>query len=474
MASTLAEKPARLSKPASAVLGEFACSLTFREVGRDVIDAVKLATVDCVAAILSSRHESVSHAVVTRARRTGPGDATVLGWDDVRVVPETAALVNGTMAHATDYDDVSFSMWGHATAPVLPAVLAASEHADLSGPDFLVALLAGLEVEMKLGAAVAPGHYLAGWHATSSIGVFGAAAGAARALSTDSEVVTAALGMAASRAAGLRVNFGSMTKPLHVGFAARDGTEVAFLASAGVTSRPGAIEDPFGFLHVMAGGAHNLEAMLGILGKPFAIVDPGLSFKLYPSCSDTHVAVDTLLSLMRKQSLDTLDIAAVRVGVTKSVADNLIYHQPETGLEGKFSMEYCLARALQRGTLELNDFTDTAVRDASTRALIHRIEMYVDPAIDERSFCSPATIEITTNRSQAFTETGTTARGHAGRPLEISDLRRKFARCAEGTLSPHETEAAFESLMAIETATSIRDIARALTPATTHQQKAPL
>src|SRR5207249_832082 len=160
-------------------------------------DHLKPAVLDCLACILSGRSEDVSLRAVSHVlRHGGAGPATVLGHRN-RASIEDAALVNGTMGHACDYDDVSMSMWGHATAPVLPAALAIAESRNLSGREFLLAFLAGLEVEIKLGAAAAPVHYDAGWHATATMGIFGAAVAAAKGLGLGRDAVQAALGIAA-------------------------------------------------------------------------------------------------------------------------------------------------------------------------------------------------------------------------------------------------------------------------------------
>lgn len=444
-------------------LGQFIAGMARNSVSDPVVLlATKRALLDCIAATLSGAREPSIEKLVAYSLGRLPAEAVVIGGAGLRLPLDAAALINGTMGHATDYDDVSFTMWGHATAPVLPAVLAVGEQFDLSGAQFLSAFLAGLEVEMKLGAAVAPHHYGIGWHPTATIGVFGACAGAAAAASLTAQQSTAAICIAASRSSGLRANFASMTKALHVGFAARDGLEAALLASRGITSNPAAIDGSFGFIEVMAGGKSCLDDRLAHLGAPFDIADPGLALKYYPSCSDTHVAVDTLLDLIDAEDISPLSIKHITCGVNKTVFENLIYHCPRTGLQGKFSMEFCLARALENGRLALGDFTDESVSVAQTRELMSKIQMVIDPSIAEGDYVSAASIEVECADGSALKKVSRSARGHTDRPLDDTQLRQKFDTCAQVAMPARAGDELYEIIERIELLPSVRTLAAAL------------
>jgi 2-methylcitrate dehydratase PrpD len=448
---------------AAARMGKFIAGMARSPVSDPVVLlVVKRALLDCIASTLSGAREPVVKKLIAYSSGRLPAEAVVIGGAGLRLPLDAAALINGTMGHATDYDDVSFTMWGHATAPVLPAVLAVGEQLNLSGAHFLAAFLAGLEVEMKLGAAVAPHHYGIGWHPTATIGVFGACAGAAAAARLTAEQSAVAICIAASRSSSLRANFASMTKALHVGFASRDGLEAAMLASRGITSNPAAIDGSFGFVEVMAAGKSCLDDRLAHLGAPFDIVDPGLALKYYPSCSDTHVAVDTLLDLVNAEGIAPPSIKHIRCGVTKTVFDNLIYHSPRTGLQGKFSMEFCLARALENGRLALGDFTDDSVSEAGTQALMGKIEMVIDPLIAEGDYVSAASIEVECADGSAIKKVSRSARGHTDRPLDDTQLRQKFDTCARVAMSAHAGEELYELIERIELLPSVRPLAAAL------------
>lgn len=455
-----------MSRDLALRIGGFVSGLDERVLTGEVLDRVKHAALDCLACILSGRSEDVSVRAVAHVRRHGgDGPATIIGHGS-RATVEDAALVNGTMGHACDYDDVSPTMWGHATAPVLPAALAVAEWRNLSGREFLLAFLAGLEVEIKLGAAAAPVHYDAGWHPTATVGIFGAATAAAKALGLDDVGVGAALGIAASRAAGLRENFGTMTKPLHVGFAARDGVEAALLAAAGVTAAPSALDGPYGYLNVAARGHRAPDDLPERLGRPFDVVKPGLAYKMYPSCSDTHPSVDAALDLRARHGLAPRGIRRVRAGVTAMVASNLVHHDPQTPLESKFSLEFCVAAALARGRLGLAEFVPGVLEDPTIRTLMGRVEMWEDPNLPtsaEPSFCSPASLEIETAGGEVFLAVEIVPRGHPDKPASARDLETKFRECAERVLEGESVGKVLDLLGQLERLASIRELTGELT-----------
>lgn len=441
-------------------IGRFVAQLDRTALTDELASALKPAVLDCIAAILSGVSEPVSDAVRKLAARTGAaGEATIIG-SDMSATVAGAALANGTMAHACDYDEVSWSVWGHATAPVLPAILATAELHGLSGTDFLVALAAGLEVSMQLGLRVVPEHYERGWHSTSTLGVFGAAAGSAKALGLDACQIAHALGIAASRASGLRENFGSMTKALHVGFANRDGYEAALFAKAGVTAAPLAIEGPYGFLRVMVPGQANYDQFIERLGKPFDILANGLTYKLYPSCGDTHAAVDAMLELRKVHAIEPDNVRRIYCGITPLAASNLTFHVPQTPLHAKFSTEFCLAVALARGNLELRDFTQERVQDSIIRSLIARTEVAVHPAYDNHDALrySPAIVTVDLNDGQSMSKEVRIARGNPERPLSMGEMKDKFMACAELAIPVDAARRAIEMILTLEQQTSLREL----------------
>lgn len=447
-------------------IGSFGEALDGATLSAPVIEALKVATLDSLGVILAGSSQPISRLVIEAfAGASGGPAATILCQPAGSTTMMVAALANGTMAHACDYDDASFSMWGHATAPVLPAALAVAETRDLPGRDFLAALALGLEVEKTLGLAIQPEHYTLGWHPTGTLGVFGAATGAAKALGLDREGIAAALGIAASRAAGIRANVGTMIKPLHAGFASRDGVEAALLASAGVRPNPKALEGADGFFQTHAPRHGDLESVTDRLGDPFEVLSPGLVYKLYPCCSDLHASIEAMLALRTEHRFGPEDVRRIRCGVTPIAANNAPYHDPRTPLEAKFSQEYVLAATLVRGHLGPDEFTTAAIQDPAIRAAVSRVDVFLAPELsgeDSVSFAAPAIVSVETMDGRVLQREVRQMRGHPGNPLSATDLTEKFVACATAVLGVARSHAVKALVMRLDTLPSIRELVTAL------------
>jgi 2-methylcitrate dehydratase PrpD len=425
-----------------------------------VVAKLKLAILDTLAAMLSGVAEPVTQKVIAFVREPDDrGEGSIIGTHE-RARSAGAALANGTMAHACDYDDSSWTMWGHPTAPVLAAVLAVAEQRDRSGIDLLAGAAVGLEVEKTLGLGCQPEHYNRGYHPTGSLGVFGAAAAAAKMLRLPVDQIRMALGIAASRSAALRGNTGTMTKPLHVGLAARDGVEAAALAEAGVTASPSAVSGALGFFNVCAPDHGDIDWITDRLGNPFDVIEPGLSPKLYPSCSETHSAVDAILEL-RAEGLTPAAVRRIRVGITPAARENLVYSNPSTPLEAKFSQEYCLAAPLVRGKLGLAEFDIAVLQDPIIREMISRIEVAVHPDLsgpDTVSFSSPAIIEVETHDGRTLRKHVREMKGHPKNPLAASDIEAKFVECGVRVLPKEGVRRALKKIQNLDQLSSLQDL----------------
>jgi 2-methylcitrate dehydratase PrpD len=399
----------------------------------ELLEALQTATIDTLAAMLSGVKEDVTRLIVRSLLDCNPRQrATVVGYGDIATL-SGAALANGTMAHACDYDDSSWTMWGHPTAPVLAAILPIAEVGQQSGRDFLAALAVGIEVEKTIGLSIQPQHYDAGWHSTGTLGVFGAAAGAAKALKLTASQTAQAIGMACSMSSGLRANSGTMTKALHVGFAARNGVEAAQFVASGITANPRALDGTRGFLETFGLGASGRPGVSNSLGAPFEVMDPGLSPKLYPCCSDMHAAIDAALLLRHEHGLAAKDICRIRCGMTAGSRANSRFTSPRTSIQAKFSVEYCIATAIVRGAVGLDEFDDRAISDPITADLMTRIDAYVDTDLDKlepASFSAPAVVEIETVSGDVYSRTVREMRGHPRNPLSPAEIEGKFVMCA--------------------------------------------
>lgn len=452
--------------PLGAQIAEFICKLDGRAMDPKLVHALKQTVMDCLAAILAGTTEPVSLKMVAHVADGANQPNTIIGHT-TRTTPLGAALANGTMAHACDYDDTSETMCGHPTAPMLPAVLAAAEMRSRSGLDVLAAVAAGLEVATKLGKVSGYEQYHAGWHATATLGVLGAAAGAARALGLDRAGVATALGIAASRVSGLRANIGTMTKPLHVGFAAHNGLEAALLAEAGVTASATALDGPFGFLKVYAPKGGTPAGVAESLGNPFDVLSPGIAYKLYPSCWDTHGTIDGTLSLKSAYGLTPKDIRKVRSGLPPGIGGDLPHHNPTTPLEAKFSMEFCVACALVKGRVTLKEFVPEVVNDPDVRALISKVEVATLPELSEGDgprFTGPSSVEIETTDGRHLRTIVRRMKGHPENPFSQSDFESKFRACGERALDSRRIENAIGLINALDRLANIRELMDAMTP----------
>jgi len=301
------------------------------------------------------------------------GAASVVG-SRLKVDPKSAALLNGAASHALDYDDTNLIMGGHSTVPVLPAVLALGESLQVTGTQLLASFVVGVEIEGLLGRAIGAEHYAKGWHVTSTLGVFGAAAGAAHLLGLSEEQFGHAMGLAASQASGLKANFGTMTKPFHAGHAAERGLLSARLAARGFTANPNAFTAQQGLLQA-AGSGQLQHKRLQTFGDSWTTTHT--LFKYHAACYFTHAAIESSLSLRASTDID--QIADITLTVHPSLLDVCAIAQPQTGLEGKFSLAGTTAMALLGiDTSSPSSFVDTTMQRADVQALAAKVQLETD------------------------------------------------------------------------------------------------
>lgn len=439
-------------------LARFIVEISLGKMPPKAISTAKGAILDCIGVTFTGvvSHEGKIMADFVREVGGNPV-ATVIGMG-LRTSAPWAALANGIMAHAEDYDDVGLAIGGHPSVPMLPAVLALGEQCKASGREILESYLVGFEVESRMGRGIMPsGHYQRGWHATATNGTLGAAAAGAKLLKLDVQQARMALAIAASQASGVRQNFGTMTKPFHAGHAARSGVVAAMLASKGFTGHADIIEEKLGYCNVLRGdvGPCAIEKITEGLGETYEIITSGVIIKIYPSCGETHAPVDTLLKAMRKHNIAAKDIASIDCTVGELINTVAFYTEPKTGLEGKFSLEYCLARTALDGNLTLGDFTEKRVNEPRVRDFMKKVKRHIDPDPSMRGLL-PAKIDIKLTDGRQVSELNTgQIKGYPEQPLTRDELAAKYKDCARIVLSPKEVE---RSLELIENLESMKDI----------------
>ena len=443
-------------------LAAYAAAEAFDKLPEAAVGAARRAILDTLGVMLAGSAEVTAGRVrAAIAHRGGNGEAVVAGTA-LRAPAEDAALANGTAAHALDYDDVQASLSGHPSAPVLPAALALAEARRAPGAALLTAFVVGVEIEAKLGRAMNPGHYETGWHATSTLGVFGAAAAAARLLGLPAERTAHALALAASMASGIKANFGTDGKPLHAGHAARCGIEAARLAEAGCAGNLRALEHPDGFGATY--GTANPRAWdltTAGLGAPHEVAEPGIGIKRYPACASTHQALDATLALAEEHGIAASQVQAVECGVYYLAPHQLIYDRATTPLEGKFSMPYCVAVALLDRAVGLAQFTDDRVRRADVQALMGRVRMFVHPEQTTRD-CLPtrfSEVTITLADGRQVSRRVRVAKGQPSNPLTDAELAAKFRDCATRVLPEDRAEAVASAVGRLEAMSDVGALA---------------
>ena len=366
------------------------------------------------------------------------GPATIIGGDR-KVAPRFAAFANGVGIHADDYDDTQlavapdrvYGLLTHPTAPALPAALAVGEMKGASGKDVMLAYHLGVEVECKIAEAIDPRHYQTGFHATATCGTFAAAAASAKLMGLDVEATQRALSVAGSQSAGLRENFGTMTKPFHAGRSSESGVAAAQFAELGWTATDKILEAPRGFFRA-AGGGFDLGAIYERLGAPWTFADPGVSIKPHPSGSLTHPGMTEMLRLIREHKIQPQQVRRVRVGTNSNMPNALIHHRPQDELQAKFSMEFCMAILLLRGRAGLKEFTDEVVNEPDVKAMIEKVDFVVDDVAEKAGYHKMTTlIDIELADGRKISGRADFGKGSPANPMSYEDVAGKFRENAE-------------------------------------------
>lgn len=411
-------------------LGTFIASLQPDAIPAEAIVTVRRGIADCVGVAFASMHEPVlAHALAT-VSNAATGEARL--WTEPRFASAAdAAFVNAVAGHALDFDDTGLD--GHPSVVLAPVALAEAQRLGLPWRSAVTAYVAGYEVWAELISRDADKHHGKGWHPTAVFGAVAAAAASAWLRKLPADGASHALGIAASMAGGLVANFGSMTKPLQVGFAARNGIVAAALAQRGVTATPDALESPRGFLAALSpAGRVRLDGPC-CAGAPWQILQQGLNVKRYPVCYAAHRIVDAALSLHPQLAQRLGDIQEVVAEIGQLQAAMLRSAAPATALDARFSGEFTVACALARGHVNLQDLTDSSVNEPAVQQLLRKVRVVPLAERDaEEPLFAPAdllTVRLR-NGSELKAQPVRRALGHASRPIGEAELREKFVACA--------------------------------------------
>src|SRR5438067_581841 len=436
--------------PLTQDLGQFAATNSFERIPKEAIEIARIGFIDTIATMIAGAPDSAPQLLL-KALNPPAGDATLYFSRERSTAPE-AAWINGTAGHALDYDDVGCR--GHVSTVLVPAVLAEAETLDLSGREMLAAYVAGYESWAELSRRDPGHHHRKGWHPTGIFGAIGAGAACANLRRLDPARATMAIALSASQAGGIMANFGTMTKPFHAGRAAHAGVVSARLAELGFTAAADALEHPQGFLSAVSPeGKADRDGPSPVLGEEWHILKQGLSIKKYPACYCTHRALDGMLDLLAQRPLKASEIARITASISDTHALILRNHQPQTGLEGKFSMEFAMAAAVISRRASLGEYTDEFVLRPEVQELMRRVTVVTnqnyDPVQVGASAYDQVTVELT-NGERIESEKVRRARGHADLPLGEAELFDKFRACLDVGGARISPEALFGRLKTLE------------------------
>lgn len=447
-------------------LAERLGTLRLENFSSGAVAMASIAITDTVGCALAGATEpSVALLLGTAIAEAPKGPATLWGSKANGSVLD-AAMFNGTAAHAIDFDDMAEAMGGHPSVPVLPVTMALGEQLGASGADVLEAYIVGFEAECRLGRAVHPHHYERGWHPTSTLGTFGACAAAARLLKLDVDKTAMAFGLCASMASGVKANFGTMTKPFHVGMAARNGLLAALMVSRGYTANPGAIEHKQGFFAAFDGLDHvRPERILQDLDGLLEIEQPMFGLKQFACCGSTHNAIMAMLEIRKERAIQVADVASIAITAHRRRLPHTHNPFPKTPLQAKFSIQYATARALIDGPPRIEHFEGSAFKDTDAVTLLHKISTQAYPFVTDELANEMATeVVVTLNDGTVLTgQASLLGRGPAN-PMSTSELWEKFSDCARGVMPKGQAQQAFQALGEISSAKRIADVTRYLVP----------
>lgn len=434
-------------------VAQFIVDTTYDAISKDVETIIKHAFIDTIGVAFAGRDEEC--VTITRAYAKTEGakyGARIWGRHDEQTSVTMAALVNGTMAHALDFDDLNAkATHAHPSASLVPAILAVAEQQQASGQAMIRAYFIGLEVMGYIGRLITYDHYEKGWHGTATIGTLGCMAAAASLYGLSVTQVQHAIGIAVSSVSGTRQNFGTMTKPYHAGKAAQAGITAAQLAQAGFTASMTALEAPLGFFQLYG---KNKPVLTTALGTRTELQETKLTLKKYPCCYGSHRAIDAMSAILQTKPIELDTIENITVTGPLNAFTPLIHRRPQTGLEGKFSLEFPLALRLLGEVITIQSFVDDTVQRADIQQLMAKIERYEDP-----------TIPITTSAiDEGYVEVaiqlidGTVIReqiehpkGSVEQPLSHAEIAEKFLACVQPTLNKQQAQTFLLTLEQLET-----------------------
>ena len=411
----------------------------YKNIPKNVIELAKKHILDGFGLALSGSVARTGEYLFKHIKKnSAKGKATVIG-SNMKLPSQFAALANGVGIHSDDYDDTQlavakdrvYGLLTHPTAPCLPSAFAEGEIHKINGKDFLNAYLIGVDVECKISEAMSPRHYQHGFHSTATCGTFASAAAASKIRKYSFDKTLRSIGIAASLSAGLRENFGTMTKPLHAGRAAESGVIACDLSDYGWSSTDKILESPRGFFQAHGGG-YDINAIKGKLGRPWTFSKPGISIKPHPCGSLTHPGMTKMLELIKKYNIMSDQVLKVDVGTNHNMQNALIHHRPTNEFQAKFSMEYSMAILLIEKRAYIPEYQDKRINKSDVQKMLRKINFYKNKTAEAAGYDKMTTlIDIYLKNGKKISGRGDFGKGSPAIPMSYDEVADKFLGCAE-------------------------------------------
>jgi len=447
--------PSQKTKKPSQIIAEFVTGFDLKNVPSAAIDRARVAFIDTVGVMLAGSQEPVSNIVCDMVKLEGSAPAASIVGQSLRASPQLAALANGVAAHAMDYD---FSyMSGQSVSPVIPAILPIAETVGASPAESIAAFIIGCEVASRIVRASPTIASIGGWHSNSVVGTVAAAAACARLLKTPVAAIPDVIGISASMASGLPVNFGTMTKPLHSGHAARNGIVAALLGARGLTANASALEGRSGYFNNFAKGLGLSFDPFNDLGRVYDFAQLSYKLKLYPCGGLSHASIDSALALRNKLGKRLSDISSIKVGVTKNAGQRLGDQYPSTVENAKFSMPYLIAYTLVHGAPMISAFTEEALHDDRVKVLAKTVSFSIDPEFADLIEETPSRVRVTLSDGQTVEQMTYYVTGTKQAPMSQAQIQEKFFACASKAVSTNVAKKIFAMLNALIDQPSFND-----------------
>lgn len=425
------------------------------------VHLARTAIIDTLGVTLAGASEPAAKLLRETPGIAAPGGPCTVFGTQLKTSALDATFVNGVASHALDYDDFSEPMGGHQSVPLVAPLMAVAEERGHSGTQLIEAYLVGIETEIRFARAVNFVHYDKGWHPTATVGIFGTVAAVGHLIGMPEASMTTAFGIAASLASGLKANFGTMVKPLHIGQSARNGLLAVMLAERGYDANPAALEHAQGYLNVFNGpGQFDAERLFTDWASPLEILSPSMGLKQFPCCGSTHPAIAAMLALREEEGIRAADIAKIDVMPHGRRLKHTNTPDPQTPLQAKFSVQYVVARALLDGAVRLGHFEDDAPLQPAICALLAKTTATAHPDMaDDAAHQFSAEVRVTLDDGRVVSRRIDNLVGRGGTyPMSSDELWEKFSDCGVRSLPKRDLPPLFARLEALETVADIREL----------------